>query len=59
MEFVGIYIGDDDDIPEYTKICLKQARYFNPDINIHYICRSKQSYFDDVGVKWIDLQSIS
>ena len=38
---------------------LKQARYFNPDINIHYICRSKQSYFDDVGVKWIDLQSIS
>ncbi len=59
MEFVGIYIGDDDDIPEYTEVCLKQARYFNSDINIHYICRSKQSYFDDVGVKWIDLQSIS
>jgi hypothetical protein len=59
MEFVGIYLGDDEYIPPYTEISLKQARYFNPHIEMHYICNAKQSYFDEINIKWIPTKSIS
>lgn len=59
MKIIGIYLGDDNYIPPYTEICLRQARYFNPAIEIDYICNAEQKYFKDINVSWIDAKSIN
>lgn len=54
MRIVNTFISDDDiDVPHYTKISLQKARELNPDIEIDFICRHKQYFFDDLKINWI------
>ena len=53
MKIINTYIGDDEYVPEYTEVCLRQARYFNPDTEIDFICKTKQSYFDELNINWV------
>lgn len=56
---VNTHISDNDVIPAYVEISLRQARFFNPDREIYFICKAKQSYFDSLNVNWVPQESIS
>lgn len=59
MRIVNTFISNDTLVPEYTKLSLSQARKFNPNIPIDFICLEKQSFFDDLNINWIDQASLS
>lgn len=59
MKIINTYIGDDEHVPEYTKLSLRQARYFNPDLEIDFICKHKQDYFDELNINWVAQDEIS
>lgn len=51
---INTFISDSDIVPAYTAISLKKARDLNTDLPIHFICKKKQSYFDKLGIQWVD-----
>lgn len=55
---VNTFISDGGDIPEYTNVCLQQARKTNPDEDIRFICADNQDIFDELNIKWIPQGSI-
>lgn len=55
---VNTFISDTNDVPAYTEISLKQARKFNPDTPIHFICKNKPDYFDRYNIQWVPQESV-
>lgn len=51
---INTFISDSDQVPSYTALCLKRARELNPNLPIHFICKKPQSYFDKLGITWVD-----
>lgn len=58
MRIVNTFISDSNNIPRYTEVSLKQARKINPDIQIDFICHSKQDYFDQLDINWINQKEL-
>ena len=56
---VNTFISDTSDVPAYTEISLKQARKFNPETPIHFICKNKPDYFEKYNIEWIPQDSIN
>ena len=54
MRIVNTFISDTNDIPEYTKICLEQARKYNPSTPIDFISAKPADYFKELDVNWIN-----
>lgn len=59
MRIVNTFISNDTIVPDYTRLSLSQARKFNPNVPIDFICLEKQSFFDDLNINWIDQASLS
>tara|TARA_R110000824_G_C15171432_1_gene672931 strand:+ start:423 stop:1262 length:840 start_codon:yes stop_codon:yes gene_type:complete len=55
---INTFISDGGPIPEYTNVCLRQARKTNPDEDIRFICVDNQEVFDELDIKWIPQGSI-
>lgn len=55
---VNTFISDTEIVPIYTEISLRQARKLNPSLPIHFICKNKPLYFDDLNIIWINQDSI-
>ena len=59
MRLVNTFISDSSVVPDYTRLSLKQARLFNSDLHIDFICHSKQDYFDELKINWIPQDTLS
>lgn len=51
---INTFISDTNDVPAYTEISLRQARKLNPNLPIHFICKNKPNYFDELNIAWIN-----
>lgn len=56
---INTFISDTSDVPAYTEISLKQARKFNPETPIHFICKNKPDYFEKYNIEWIPQDSVN
>ena len=56
---INTFISDTEIVPTYTEISLRQARKLNPSLPIHFICKNKPLYFDDLNITWINQDSIN
>lgn len=59
MRIVYTFISDENNIPEYTKYSLKQARRLNPCTQIDFICKTNQPMFNDYNVNWVSQDLLS
>ena len=55
---INTFISDGGKVPEYTEICLRQARKTNPDEDIRFICKDDQAIFKELNIKWVPQDSI-
>jgi hypothetical protein len=53
MRIVNTFISDTNDIPEYTEICLRQARKHNPSVIMDFISAKPADYFKDLDINWV------
>ena len=59
MRIVNTFISETNSIPEYTETCLRQARKFNPSIEIDFISKEPASYFSELKINWVDQAQIN
>jgi hypothetical protein len=59
MKLINTFISDKNDVPDYVALSLEQARHFNPEIEIYFICKYKQEFFDKLNIKWVDQESLA
>tara|TARA_R110000824_G_scaffold318921_3_gene506036 strand:- start:177 stop:1061 length:885 start_codon:yes stop_codon:yes gene_type:complete len=58
MRIVNTFISDVEDIPPYTEICLRQARLYNPEVEIDFISRNPAKYFNELKINWINQSDV-
>lgn len=56
---INTFISDTNDVPAYTEISLRQTRKLNKNLPIHFICKNKPSYFDDLDITWVNQNTIN
>lgn len=55
---INTFISDTNEVPAYTEISLRQARKLNPEMSIHFICKHKPSYFDELNIEWVNQDDV-
>ena len=58
MRIVNTFISETNDIPEYTKTSLEQARRNNPETPIDFIAAKPADYFNDLDINWINQKDV-
>ena len=56
---INTFISDGGEVPEYTNVCLRQARKTNPDEDIRFICKDDQQIFKELNIQWVPQDSVS
>ncbi len=59
MRIINTFISDGGEVPEYVFDCLAQARHYNKDVPIDFICADNQHFFNDLKINWIRQDSLS
>lgn len=58
MRIVNTFISETNDIPDYTRISLEQARKFNPETPIDFISAKPADYFNDLNINWVNQKDV-
>lgn len=58
MRIVNTFISETNEIPKYTEYSLRQARRFNPSVQIDFISSAPAEYFKELDINWINQSEI-